>query len=100
MAAKQIEQRVLIVTDGERIEGTLLHTDGMRLSDFLAAAEHYEISILKIKDPTVYCRRTGEELGRSRFLAVTRDRVVFVMVLETEMAAGGRDLGRKVPSLS
>ncbi|MDB5350715.1 MAG: hypothetical protein JWN86_1962 [Planctomycetota bacterium] len=82
MHGKQIEQRVLVITDGERIEGTLFHMGGIRLSDFLSAAAHQDDPYLKIKDPTVTCRRTGTELGRSPFLVVAKDRVVLIMASE------------------
>ena len=96
-----IEERVIILTDGERIEGSLFHMGGVRLSDFLTSPIHQDSRFLKLKDPTVYCRRSGEELVKVPFAMVARDRIVMVMthvaVPQDEpgsLAAAGRQFRR------
>jgi len=73
------DERVTILTDGERIDGTLFHGSVARLSDFLNALFQQEFQFVKVKEPTVYLRPSGEELGKFPFLMVARDRIVLVM---------------------
>lgn len=73
------EELVTILTDGERIEGLLFYLGGSRLSDFLNSPIQQESKFLKVKDATVRCRRSGEELGKVPFVMVARDRLVMVM---------------------
>jgi hypothetical protein len=82
MAANHIEERVTIITDGERIEGTLYHVGGIRLSDFLNATSQQDSPFVKLKDSRVFDRRTGDELERAEFLMVARHRIVLVMTHE------------------
>ena len=74
-----VEELVTVLTDGERIEGRLVHLGQTRLSDFLNSAMQQDAKYMKVKDPTVYCRKTGVMLVRVPFLLVSRDRVVMVM---------------------
>jgi len=74
-----VEEQVTILTDSERIEGQLFYVGGSRLSDFLNSPIQQDAKFLKVKNPTVYCRRTGEEICRFPFLMVSRDRVIMVM---------------------
>jgi hypothetical protein len=74
-----VEERVTVLTEGERIEGQLFHMGGTRLSDFLNSSAQQEFRFLKMKDPVVYCRRSGQELIAVPFLMVARDRIVMVL---------------------
>ncbi len=74
-----VEEPITILTDGERIEGKLFHMGEIRLSDFLNSSAQQDARFLKVKDPTVYCRRSGEELIKVPFLMVSRERIVMLM---------------------
>lgn len=76
---KCLDEQVTILTERERIEGTVYFGGGSRLSDFLNAPFQQEFQFIKVKDPIVYLRPSGEEMGRSPFLMVARDRIVLLM---------------------
>lgn len=77
-----IEERVTILTESERIEGTLFYASGVRLSDFLNSPNQQEAKFLRIKDPIVTCRRTGQQTEKGPFALVSRDRLVLVVTHE------------------
>jgi hypothetical protein len=79
-----VEERVTLLTRGERIEGTLFHGVGVRLSDFLNSSIQQESTYVKIKNPTVRCRDTGETLDRASFAMVARDQIVILLMHEPE----------------
>lgn len=74
-----IEERVTILTESERVEGELFYVGGGRLSDFLNSPVQADARFLKIKNPTIYCRRSGQEICRVPFVMVARDRILMVM---------------------
>jgi len=87
-----VEERITVLTEWERIEGRMFHMGGNRLSDFLNSPIQAESAFLKIKEPTIFCRRTGKELIQVPFLMVARDRIVMVMMYSpnnAENAAAG-----------
>jgi len=84
------DERVTILTAGERIEGTLFYGSVARLSDFLNAPFQQELRFVKVKEPTVFLRPSGEELGKFPFLMVARDRIELVMA----HSEGGPDVAR------
>jgi hypothetical protein len=80
MVGNYVQEQVTIMTETERIEGTLFHMDELRLSDFLNhSSMHEELPFLKIKNPQVFCRRTGQQLAHGPFLMVARNRIVLVL---------------------
>jgi hypothetical protein len=74
-----IEECVTILTESERVEGLLYYLGGSRMSDFLNSPVQQESKFLKVKDATIRCRHSGEEIGKVPFVMVARDRVVMVM---------------------
>jgi len=74
-----VEERVTVLTVGERIEGVLCYIGATRLSDFLKAPFQRDSKFLKVKNPRVYCRHSGEEINRVPFLMLARDRIVMMM---------------------
>jgi hypothetical protein len=74
-----LEEHVTILTENERVVGTLYYLDGARMSDFLNSPVQQESKFLKVKDATVYCQNSGEVIGKVPFAMVARDRVVMVM---------------------
>jgi hypothetical protein len=74
-----VEEPVTVLTEGERIEGRLVHLGQTRLSDFLNSAMQAEAKFMKVKGPSIYCRKTGVMLMQVPFLLVSRDRIVMVM---------------------
>jgi hypothetical protein len=82
-----IEERVTVLTEGERIEGMVFYMGGSRLSDFLNSPNQQESKFLKIKDPMIYCRRSGDSISQVPFVLVARDRVVMVMTHKSPTAS-------------
>ena len=74
-----VEESVTVLTEGERIEGRLVHQGQTRLSDFLNSATQQEAKFMKVKNSSVYCRKTGVMMVQVPFLLVARDRIVMVM---------------------
>src|SRR5258708_4355149 len=74
-----IEERVTILTDSERVEAILYYLGGSRMSDFLHPPFQRESKFIKVKDATICCRHSGEEIGKVPFVMVARDRVVMMM---------------------
>ena len=85
------EEQVTILTEGERIDGTLYYMGGARLSDFLNAPLQEEFRFVKIKNPTVRMRLTGEDLGNPPFVMVARERIVLVMAHHRDPSASNQD---------
>ena len=87
------EERVTILTEGEQIEGRLFHMKNLRLSDFLNAPVQEESRFVKVKDPKVTLRQTGEVLAEAPFMMIARERIVLVLTHtvepEPEPAADG-----------
>ncbi len=76
---KFVEERITVLTEGERIDGLLFRMGGARLSDFLNSSIQQEAGFLKLKDAAVTCRRSGDSLAEVPFLMVARDKIVMVM---------------------
>src|SRR6478609_3503217 len=72
-----VEERVTIFTEQDRIEGTITHVSTIRLSDFMISEGH-QTDFIKIKNATITCRKTGEELDKVPFVLVARDRVTLL----------------------
>lgn len=79
MRGRMIEEPVTVLTDGERIDGTIVHMDTIRLSDFLNSALGTEERFLKVKDPKITDRRSGEVVLNAPFFLVARERVVGIV---------------------
>ncbi len=73
------EERVTILTEGERIEGRLFYMKNLRLSDFLNAPVQEESRFVKVKDPKVTLRQSGEILAQAPFMMIARERIVLVL---------------------
>ncbi len=90
------DERVTILTEGERIEGRLFYMSNLRLSDFLNAPVQEESRFVKVKDPQVTLRQSGEVLAHAPFVMIARERIVLVMThtaeAEPEEAGPDRDL--------
>ena len=91
-----VGERVTILTEGERIEGSLYYIGGVRMSDFLNSPNQQESRFVKLKDPIVHCRRTGEEMARAPFLMVACDRIVLVLT-HSEDPAAPSEAAQRVP---
>lgn len=79
MASNRAVHRVIVLTEGERIEGTLSHVEGIRLSDFFNAPGHQEAPFLIIQHARVLCRQSKEEMVDVPLVLVARNRIVAVM---------------------
>lgn len=86
MFGDQHEERVTVVTSHERIEGNLFYAGGMRLSDDVNSSLSKQIPFLKIKNPTIYCRQSGEKLTQAPFAMVARDKIVMVVSHRDKLA--------------
>lgn len=85
MGQGRVEKAVTILTDGEKVEGVLSHLDGIRLSDFLNAPMHQEAPFLIVLNAQVTCRRSGEELAKTPFMLIARNRVAMIMTPTDEI---------------
>ncbi len=94
------DERVTVLTDGERIEGRLFYMGGARLSDFLNAPLQQEFRFVKIKDATVTFRRTGEEVAQVPFVMIARERILLVMIHDPDPVAIPNDDRPAPPSAS
>jgi len=72
-----VEEKVTIFTDRDRIEGTITHMSTIRLSDFMIG-EGSQTDFIKIKNATIHCRQTGEELEQVPFVLIARDRITLL----------------------
>jgi hypothetical protein len=81
-------ERVVIQTEHDLIEGTFCYARGLRLSDALNAAVNREKPYMSLVDATVTRLETGQVLFRSRFLLVSRTRIV-VLLPKSEILRDG-----------
>lgn len=80
-----VEERVTIFTDRERIDGIITHMSTIRLSDFMIGEGH-QTDFIKIKDASIHCRQTGEELDQVPFVLIARDRITLLTTKVTTKA--------------
>jgi hypothetical protein len=90
MNANWSNQKVLIFTDGERIEGTIRHGHGIRLSDYFNASVHRENPFVNLCDATITCLKTGQILFKGDFFMLARSRITMVMPGASEPIRNGR----------
>jgi hypothetical protein len=82
MNASCTNQRLLIFTENERVEGTVRHVQSIRVSDYFNAGVHRENPFVNVCDATVTSLRTGEVLCRGEFLMLARNRITMVVPLD------------------
>ena len=80
-------QRLLIFTENERIEGTVRHAQAIRVSDYFNADVHRQNPFVNLCDATVTNLRTSEVICRGQFVMLARSRVTMVVPLDEERPA-------------
>jgi hypothetical protein len=90
MHANWMNQKVLIFTESERIEGTIRHGQGIRLSDYFNASVHRENPFVNLCEATVTSLKTGEIIFEGDFFMLARTRITMVMPGGAEPIRNGR----------
>jgi hypothetical protein len=91
MTVNCTSQKLLILTETERVEGTVRHAQAIRVSDYFNAGQHRDTPFINVCDATVTCLRTGEVICRDGFVMLARQRVTLVVPLDgSQVRAGGR----------
>lgn len=78
MPDNQAEERVVVYTKGERIEGILFYGASVRLSDSLNSEYARDYPFVKLKDAIITCRRTDREMARPPLALVARSAILLI----------------------
>jgi hypothetical protein len=89
-----VEEKVTVFTDRDRIQGTITHMSTIRLSDFMIGEGH-QTDFIKIKNATIHCRQTGEEMEQVPFVLIARDRIT-LLTTQTATKTAGTDCGELI----
>lgn len=70
---------IVILTQDELIEGVLYRPEDIRFSDVMNASAYRSVPFLAMRDARIFSRERREEILRTNFVLVARERIICVM---------------------